>query len=433
MGEYLSWGVYGDRCDLDEFYWEAELRSMLDKENPALVVGRRRSYGDVCLNTQGRNITSTRYDRFIDFNQTTGEIECCSGLGLDVLNSITIPKGWFVPVSPGTMNVTVGGMIANDVHGKNHHNAGSFGNHILSLDLLHHGQTVKCTTSKNSELFYATIGGMGLTGAITHCRFKLKSVRSSVLYVEDLPLTSLNDFQQLSKDSDHQWEYTVAWLDADSVENNSIRGVYSRGKHIEREANHLGKSSVRQLSIPVVAPNITLNRFGMRAFNSFYYSLNKTNKESVKSINSFFYPLDKLSHWNRLYGQRGFFQYQCVLPLTNSIDVILQMLQMAKMQQHSPYLTVLKKFGEILPVGMMSFPMPGYTIAMDFPNLGQKTLSLFEEFDNLVTQYKGRLYAAKDGRMSAQTYQRMYPNFHHFIKYRDPAINSDFWRRVSRV
>ena len=211
MGDYVSWGIYGKSHEIKEFYWENDLRALLANENSHLVVGRRRSYGDVCLNRSGDSISSVKFDRIIRFDTVIGEIECCAGLGLDTLNALTVKKGWFVPVSPGTKNVTLGGMVANDVHGKNHHLVGSFGNQLLSLKLLRQGnETLDCSPKQNSDLFRATIGGMGLTGAITHCRFKLKPVQSSVLYVEDLPLQSLSEFQSLSDESDNHWEYTVA-------------------------------------------------------------------------------------------------------------------------------------------------------------------------------------------------------------------------------
>ncbi len=433
MGKYISWGKYSpDSPKLHDYYWDDELFKLINNTASVLAVGNRRSYGDVCLNTQGTTIVTDHYDRFLQFDPEGGIVECCAGLGLDELNVITVAAGWFVPVTPGTKYVTLGGMVANDVHGKNHHNAGTFGNHILELTLLRSkdGFTT-CGPAENPELFAATIGGMGLTGVITRIKLKLKKVTSRQLYVEDIPFSSLDEFNRLTEESDSQWEYTVSWLNGDSFTSDRVGGVFSRAKHVDKNADHLLRDAGLPLHIPFIAPNALLNRPVMKIFNKLYSFMNRQARDSIKEYNSFFYPLDKIENWNILYGKRGFFQYQFVVPLNGGLAVIKEILTIAKKYRHEPYLSVLKTFGTIKSIGLMSFPQPGYTLAMDFPNRGKITLMMLSDFDRIVLAHHGKLYPAKDARMSADTFRRMYPQAEKFKEYIDPCITSDFWRRVN--
>lgn len=433
MGKYVSWGKYAPHPPkLHDYSWDSDLTTLIKSDAPVLAVGNRRSYGDVCLNTHGVTIVTDHYDRFIQFDRDNGIVECCAGVGLDELNAITVAAGWFVPVTPGTKYVTLGGMVANDVHGKNHHNAGTFGNHILELTLLRSKEGfITCRPTVNPDLFTATIGGIGLTGVITRIKLKLKKIPSRQLYVEDIPFSSLNEFHRLTTESDSQWEYTVSWLNGGSFTSDKIAGVFSRAKHVDNNADHLIRDSYAPLHIPVVAPNMLLNRPVMKLFNKFYSFMNRQSRDSIKEYNAFFYPLDRIENWNILYGKRGFFQYQFVVPLSGGLEVIKEILAIAKNYRHEPYLSVLKTFGTIKSVGLMSFPQPGYTLAMDFPNRGKITLTMLTEFDRIVLAHHGKLYPAKDARMSAETFHRMYPQASRFKEYIDPGITSDFWRRVN--
>jgi FAD/FMN-containing dehydrogenase len=432
MGKYVSWGTYSPhRPTLHDYYWDNELARLMKSGAPVLAVGNRRSYGDVCLNTHGLNIVTDHADRFIQFDRDNGIVECCAGVGLDELNAITVAAGWFVPVTPGTKYVTLGGMVANDVHGKNHHNAGTFGNHVLELTVLRSNDGfVVCRPDVNSDLFAATIGGMGLTGVITRIKIKLKKIASRQLFVEDIPYSTLHEFHQLTEESDAQWEYTVSWLNGGSVHADDATGVFSRAKHVDKNADYLIKATRSPLHIPFVAPNLLLNRPLLKLFNRLYAFIHRRPRDSITEYNSFFYPLDQIENWNILYGKRGFFQYQFVVPMMGGLEVIKEILAIAKNYSHEPYLSVLKTFGTIKSVGLMSFPQAGYTLAMDFPHRGKATLTMLEEFDRILLAHHGKLYPAKDARMSADTFQRMYPQAEKFKEYIDPGISSDFWRRV---
>ncbi len=392
MGKFVSWGKYSPHCPkLHDYYWDNDLATLMKSGVAVLAVGNRRSYGDVCLNSHGLTIVTDHYDRFIQFDCDSGTVECCAGVGLDELNAITVAAGWFVPVTPGTKYVTLGGMVANDVHGKNHHNAGAFGNHILELTLLRSKDGfMTCGPGENPDLFAATIGGMGLTGVITRIKLKLKKVASRQLFVEDIPFSSLDEFHSLTEESDSQWEYTVAWLNGDSFTPDRVAGVFSRAKHVEKNADHLIRDAGVPLHIPFIAPNVLLNRPVMKIFNKLYSFMNRQSRDSIKEYNSFFYPLDKVENWNILYGKRGFFQYQFVVPLNGGLAVIKQILAIAKKYHHEPYLSVLKTFGTIKSVGLMSFPQRGYTLAMDFPNRGKITLMMLSDIDREVLTHHGK-------------------------------------------
>lgn len=433
MSDYVSWGVCRKQGILRKDYcWQEELAALLQQADTVLLSGNRRSYGDSCYITQGVNLSSLNYDRFVTFDRVSGRIRCDAGVLLSDLNDFTIPLGWFVPVTPGTQQVTVGGMIANDVHGKNHHRAGSLGNHIRDIDLLRTDiGAVHCSKSENSDLFAATIGGLGLTGAIMQCELQLKAIPSSQLYVENHVFSCFSEFQQLSDESDAAWEYTVAWLDGGSVHGDSINGIFSRGNHLQDRVVHLTRHKRNPLTVPFMAPNWLLNSFLMKPFNRLYFSRMQHKHELIQNFDSFFYPLDGLLNWNRLYGKRGFFQYQCVVPLQDGLAIVKELLTLAKRRKQSPYLSVLKRFGDIKSVGLLSFPEPGYTIAMDFPNKGAKTLAMLAEFDAIILQHRGKLYPAKDARMAAGTFAAMYPNLDTFKRHCDPKCSSDFWRRVT--
>lgn len=432
MSKYISWGLCrADDIPRQEYYWQEELTRMFEQSDSLLVSGNKRSYGDSCLNSHGCNASTLKYNRFVTFDRNNGRITCCSGLQLSELNDYTIPLGWFVPVTPGTKAVTLGGMIANDVHGKNHHIAGTFGNHVKRIGLMRSDTgAINCSLDENPELFAATIGGLGLTGAIMQSEVQLKPVPSSLLFVENHAFCSFREFNQLSDASDAGWEYTVAWLDGSSVKKHCVNGIFSRGNHLKDKVAHLSKSSRKTFDVPFIAPNWLLNHYSMQYFNRLYFAHMKQKSETIQNYDTFFYPLDGLNHWSRLYGKRGFFQYQCVLPSKDGLAIVNELLIMAKNHNQVPYLSVLKRFGKVQSVGLMSFPQEGYSLAIDFPNCGAKTLELLSEFDVLVTQNQGRIYPAKDARMAASTFASMYPELDNFKRYVDPKCSSDFWRRV---
>ncbi len=411
-------------------------RSGLSIENIGsllLPYGRGRSYGDSCLNDQETICVTSRLNHFIHFDRQQGILRCESGVGLDEILQLVVPHGWFLSVTPGTKFVTVGGAIANDVHGKNHHFAGSFGCHVTQVELLRTtGERLLCSPSENESMFSATVGGLGLTGLITWAEIKLKKIRSAFMDTETIRFENLAEFFSLSEESDRDWEYTVSWIDCLAQGKNLGRGLFMRGRHSEKPATENGEEGKSKLSIPVDAPNFLLNQYTVHLFNKFYYHKNRQKQVSKYQYYApFFYPLDSIANWNRMYGRRGFYQYQCVVPLAGGQGIIASLLEIIATSGMASFLSVLKKFGEIESPGMMSFPRQGITLALDFPNYGEKVLALFERLDARVMEARGAVYPAKDARMSSDAFQHYFPQWREFSQYRDPGMSSSFWRRVT--
>ncbi len=396
-----------------------------------LPYGRGRSYGDSCLNDEQTICVTSRLNHFIQFDREQGILRCESGVGLDEILQLVVPHGWFLAVTPGTKYVTVGGAIANDVHGKNHHLAGAFGCHVTAFELLRTtGERLQCSAHENASLFRATIGGLGLTGLITWAEIRLKKIATPFIDSETIRFKNLAEFFSLSEESDRDWEYTVSWIDCLAQGKNLGRGLFMRGRHSERSAS--GKTGKKTLSMPVDAPGFLLNQYTIRLFNELYYRKNRKNRLGAHGhYEPFFYPLDSIGNWNRMYGRRGFYQYQCVVPLADGQAIITALLETIAVSGMGSFLSVLKKFGDIESPGMLSFPRQGVTLALDFPNYGDRVLALFEQLDEVVMEANGAVYPAKDARMSAEAFQRYFPQWRDFSQYRDPGMSSSFWRRVT--
>lgn len=397
-------------------------------EVPDLTVyGNGRSYGDVCLNNNGHLCDMRALNRIISFDRQSGLIECQAGMLLRDLLSMIVPAGYFVPVSPGTSFVTLGGMVANDVHGKNHHVKGSFGRHVVEVSLLRSEQgIVHCSAKQNSALFYATLGGLGLTGIILSMKIKLLPVCSACIHARQHLTVGLDEQLHCFDDTDKESDYTVSWLD---LHRQDVPGIFSAGGHADTERHCQSKSG--SLRIPFTAPNWLLNATSNRLFNRLYWYKNRLQKTVIQDYSSFFYPLDGLADWNRLYGRRGFYQYQFVVPTDAIRSVFHDVLRISRRFTQLSYLTVLKKFGELPSPGLLSFARPGYTLAMDFPNKGASTLAMFREFDAVIQDAQGAIYPAKDARMSASMFRHSFPRYEEFEQYRDKLLISDFWRRVT--
>ncbi|KTD14151.1 oxidoreductase [Legionella gratiana] len=429
MVAVTSWGRLGS--------WEHEVRSLyckyqtpgqLQSDCKGVAYGMGRSYGDVCLNPKGLLWKTTGLDRFILFDEVTGLLTCEAGVLLRDIQRLFIPRGWIVPVTPGTQMVTVGGAIANDVHGKNHHISGSFGNHVQRIKLARtDGSVIECGPNLLPEWFAATVGGIGLTGVILEVEIQLAPIVGPWLVTETLPYESLDEFFQLASESEANWSYTVSWIDC--VAKGRVRGLFMRANSYEQDKNivHRGK----KWTMPIVPPVSLVNPLSLRAFNWLYFNVKKSSKEFQKVYyEPFFYPLDHVTHWNKMYGPKGFFQYQTVIPPENSIDAIQAMLDEISLSKQGSFLTVLKTFGHKKSVGILSFPMPGVTLALDFPNKGLHTHKLFERLDAIVRAAGGRNYLAKDARMPKDLFVSGYPRFHELLPYRDPGISSAMSRRL---
>lgn len=393
-----------------------------------LAYGMGRSYGDVCLNPGGKLWITTGLDLFIAFDDRTGRLVCEAGVLLRDIQRLTIPRGWILPATPGTQIVTVGGAIANDVHGKNHHVLGSFGDHVQSLTLVRtDGEIIQCGPNERADWFAATVGGLGLTGVITQAEIQLRRVAGPWLDTETVPYASLDEFFRLADDSEAEWEYTVAWIDCSM--GSRARGLFMRGNP-SHESNR-SSSQGPKLTMPIVPPISLVNRLSLPPFNMAYYHLKKWRAgRGIAHYEPFFYPLDNLLEWNRMYGPKGFYQYQSVVPREVGQDAVQAMLKEIARSGDGSFLAVLKTFGNRQSVGMMSFPRPGVTLALDFPNQGGRTLKLFERLDAIVREAKGRLYLAKDARMQRELFEAGYPRLGEFIQYRDPGISSALSRRL---
>ena len=398
------------------------------RNSPGVAHGMGRSYGDACLNPGGTLWLTGGLDHFIAFNEDNGRLVCEAGVLLRDIQRLAVPRGWMLPVTPGTQLVTVGGAIANDVHGKNHHVLGSFGDHVLRLTLLRtNGETIECGPHERSDWFAATVGGVGLTGIITQAELQLRRTPGPWLDTETLAYANLDEFFQLADASEAHWEHTVSWIDC--ISGGGGRGVFMRGNPVATAPRPLPVA--QQRTMPLVPPVSLVNRLSLRPFNMAYYHLKKWRAgRAIAHYEAFFYPLDNLLEWNRMYGPRGFFQYQSVVPRAVGRDAIQAMLREIARSGDGSFLAVLKTFGNRQPVGMLSFAQPGVTLALDFPNHGARTHRLFERLDAIVREAQGRIYLAKDARMPRELFEAGYPRLPEFLPYRDPGISSGLSRRL---
>ncbi len=403
----------------------------LEREGDRLLpYGNGRSYGDVCLNADGTLLVTQGLDRFIHFDPARGVVRCEAGVLLSELLALITPRGWFLPVTPGTQHVTIGGAIANDVHGKNHHRSGSFGCHVRVLELLRSdGRRIECGPDQNTEWFAATVGGLGLTGLITWAELQLMPIANPFMWVRTWRFRNLKEFWDFNDEAERRYSYTVAWVDCLAKGTRMGRGIYFAGEHAPPQA-HLPPYRTRRFSVAVDPPFSLVNRPSLAAFNFLYYHRPISTKPTLQHYVPFFYPLDKIENWNRIYGRKGFYQYQCVLPRAVEREALEELLEAIARSGQGSFLAVLKTFGDIRSPGLLSFPRAGVTLALDFPNRDSATHKLFERLDRVVMDAGGALYPAKDARMPGEMFRRGFPAWQEFVRYRDPAFSSNFWRRV---
>jgi FAD/FMN-containing dehydrogenase len=393
--------------------------------------GNGRSYSDVCLNDGGTLFDTRGLDRFIGFDRDTGVIRCEAGVLFADIVRLAVPQGWFLPVTPGTLQVTVGGAIANDVHGKNHHVAGSFGRHLRKLALRRSDGELKiCSPSAEPSWLAATVGGLGLTGVILWAEIQLVAIASEQMELQSTRFGSLEDFWAINEEAMGRWTYTVAWLDCLARSRGKPgRGWLHCGRHAAASARGGGRPG-RPRRVPFEPPFSLVNRASARVFNALYYRAPRA-AATGGHFQPFFYPLDRIGDWNRLYGPRGILQYQCVLPPPNARQALPTILGRIAASREAAFLGVLKTFGDFPAAGLLSFPRAGATLAVDFPHRGARTLRLFRDLDRIVHEAGGALYPAKDARMPATMFRAGYPRMEEFTRYVDPMMSSSFWRRVS--
>ena len=400
--------------------------SVLSERRPGIALGMARSYGDVCLNPGGILLNTKGLDHFVHFDERLGRLRCEAGVLVRDIQRLTVPRGWMLAVTPGTQLITVGGAVANDVHGKNHHVHGSFGDHVRWLKLLRtDGEIIECGPADRTDWFAATIGGMGLTGVVLEAELQLRPVIGPWMQAETLPYENLDEFFTLADASEQGWEHTVSWIDC--IGSKEGRGLFMRANHAKTQARP--EPCVRSFAMPVVPPVSLVNGLTLRPFNTAYFHLHKAST-TIVHYEAFSYPLDNVRDWNRLYGPRGFYQYQSVVPRQVQRDASKAMLNEITRSGEGSFLAVLKTFGHRLSLGMLSFPMPGATLALDFPNRGDRTLALFSRLDAIVSEAGGRVYCAKDARMPRTLFETGYPRLAEFLPYRDPGISSAMSRRL---
>lgn len=439
-----GWGrVPAEECRLFRPEKARELHALVcDEPGTLLPRGLGRAYGDAALNPDGV-VLQERLNRFASFDDSTGVLECEGGVSFAEIIEVFLPRGWFLPVTPGTKFVTAGGALACDIHGKNHHRDGAFSEFVKSFDLLTaNGELLHCSREENADAFWATVGGMGLTGIITHICFRLRRVESAFINVQYQRVENLDAaLEQFSSDSRH--EYSVAWIDCLSTGSSLGRAVLMRGGHAAAEelstpvqrAAPLELPAKEPKGVPLDLPGFVLNPLSIRAFNAAYYAAHPT-QNAVVDFNSFFYPLDAIGHWNRIYGARGFIQYQIVLPFSHSRAGLIELLEKLSGAGRASFLAVLKSFGPANPAPL-SFPLAGHTLALDIPwtdGLPQ----FVRELDEITLRHEGRVYLAKDALLSPESFRAMYPRLPQWQavqKQLDPSgkFSSSLARRLEMI
>lgn len=412
-----NWGNYPSiESDEKTFSFSEELTSYVTQADRFIARGYGRCYGDASL--AAKTVCTLRYNKVLSFDTQEGVFECQSGLTLDKILAIIVPKGWFLPVTPGTKFITVGGAVGSDVHGKNHHVDGCFSAHVVDMDITgHDGQTQTCSRTDKADLFWATCGGMGLTGVITRVKFRLKKIETSYIRQKQLKAKNLDEIIRLFEENSH-YTYSVAWIDCLKKGKGFGRSILILGEHAcvddlppAKREKPLALPSGKQINFPFNLPSFVLNKFTVKAFNFLYYGKNlKREINNVVSYEPFFYPLDAILNWNRGYGKKGFIQYQFVLPLESKKGLV-EILHRISDKGIGSFLAVLKVFGQ--QNDLISFPKEGYTLALDIP-VRSGLMPFLDELDALVLQYGGRLYMSKDARMKPDILEKGYPRLDEF-------------------
>ncbi|MFT4505393.1 FAD-binding oxidoreductase [Caballeronia sp. 15711] len=438
MATLLSWGRYPNVPqephpvawrDVTASTW----RKVRDEHGTTLAFGNGRSYGDSCLAASGHVVQTLPLDRMITADWNTGVLRAEPGITLEQILEVAIPRGWMLPVTPGTKYATLGGAVANDVHGKNHHVRGTFGRHVRCFGLARSdGTQLECSPEFNEALFAATIGGLGLTGLILWAEIQLMPIKSSLIDVTSIRFANVDEFFTLSEELDAQHEYSVAWVDCQSRGAALGRGIFMVGDHARNGPLEVDRKKKR--TVPVTPPISPFNPVTLRALNELYYRRQRQAKVySRVGYDGYFYPLDGLLEWNRIYGRAGFQQYQCVVPAPVARDSIHAILEAISASGTGSFLAVLKRCGAIESPGLLSFPLEGTSLALDFPQRDERNARLFATLDMIVREAGGRMYPAKDAHMPGADFRAAYPQWQQLESLRDPAMLSRFWERVTQL
>ena len=400
------------------------LRELLQTgETPLLARGAGRSYGDAALNAAGDTVLADRLNRMISFNPETGVLRAEAGVRLRGILTTFVPRGWFLPVTPGTKEVTLGGAVAFDVHGKNHHRDGGFSNFVREIELLTaNGEVVTCGPGQNEDLFWATVSGAGLTGIITEVALELRPIETAYVAERTLKAQDLDDAFALFEEHEPDYLYSVAWIDCLASGNNLGRSHLMFGRHAtpgelttKQRRDPLGYEPDHLASLPFDLPEGVLSEYTVKAFNQLYYARQRTrDKRAVVGIDPFFYPLDAIDDWNRMYGESGFVQFQCVLPMEESYEGLKEILAEVQESGLASFLAVLKRMGPP-DGGMLTFPMRGYTLALDIPRR-EGLEPLLRDLHAITARRGGRVYLAKDAYLRPDTFRVMYPALEEWLE-----------------
>ncbi|MCB1112488.1 MAG: FAD-binding oxidoreductase [Chlamydiia bacterium] len=414
-------------------------RQLKDLSGNVIARGLGRSYGDAALNGGHEVMLMERIDRFLDFDAKSGLLRAEGGVSLEEIVNLFVPRGWFLPVTPGTKYVTLGGAFAADVHGKNHHGAGSFSDHVKEIEVITPGSAKRC--SPNDPLFQATAGGMGLTGIISEMTLQMQPIETAYIIAQHY---AAENFDAAIRLLDHQSldaPYSVAWIDCLSTGKDFGRSILMCGRHAKKNELEMTKGDPlvlkpkRRHSVPFYCPGWVLNNWSIKAFNAMYYAAQSKKKDSfVIDYDSYFYPLDCIDNWNRMYGKRGFLQYQFVVPEAGGYEALRGILTELTQSGRRTFLAVLKRFGDG-NTAPLSFPMRGYTLALDMPITDEGLFPFLDTLDHRVHQAGGRVYLAKDARLSPEMFRAMYPRYGEWLQTKEAAdprgiFQSDLSRRL---
>jgi decaprenylphospho-beta-D-ribofuranose 2-oxidase len=417
--DIANWGNYPVmKSDELQFTSINELKKIVASCGNAIARGNGRCYGDASLSDV--TISTLKFDKVLFFDKINGVLECQAGVTLDKILEFIVPAGWFLPVTPGTKFITVGGAVASDVHGKNHHVDGAFSKHVIDMDLLlSDGEIISCNKNKNADLFEATCGGMGLTGVILTVKFQLKKIETVYISQKTVRADNLEELISLFEKY-HSYTYSVAWIDCLKKGKGFGRSVLMLGEHAteaelsekQKTKGALNLQQKKSITFPINLPSWVLNNFTVKTFNFLFYHKNfKKEKDNVIPYEPFFYPLDAILHWNRGYGKKGFVQYQFVVPMEQK-EALITILKKISDKGWGSFLAVLKIFGK--QNDLISFPMEGYTLALDFP-VRKNLFEFLEELDQIVLAHGGRIYLSKDARMKSKTFWKGYGNSKEFV------------------
>ncbi|HEX2858596.1 MAG TPA: FAD-binding oxidoreductase [Alphaproteobacteria bacterium] len=424
--DHLSWGRWPARPQQAQ---HLSFTTDTLPHGPWLPIGNQRSQGDVCLNSTGTLVCTANLNRLIAFDAARGVLTAEAGITLHDILQFIVPQGWFLPVVPGTRYVTLGGAIANDVHGKNHQTNGSFGHHVVALTLRRgNGKTIAASTTQNRDWLHATIGGLGLTGLITQATIKLQRIASGYLQVETVRQKNFDHFLSLSKNS-KGFEHVISWVDSTAPATEPGRGWFQRARWSATPGPLAAPGNGPLLSLPFVLPLSAINRPTVWGFNQLWNRLPRP-ASALTGYQKFLWPLDGIGNWNYVYGPRGFVQFQFVVPQAAAATLLPALMPVAQAAGMS-FLNTLKLMGNKKPAGLLSFPRAGISMAIDLPYKGAQTLAALKRMEGMVVGAGGALYPAKDATMAPATFRHAFPQWRSMQKFIDPTITSDFWQRVN--